>query len=340
MSACSGRRLLEDDVNTLTCEWREIPKRNDNVTFKLSKKYPNKNRYADVLACDKTLVKLTPSTDNPDGYINANYISLPSSKVIGTQAPLPSSFNDFWQMIWEKKIRIIVMLTRLEERRAIKSHLYWPEDGSKTYGNYTITLNRYRPRKDYDIRSLSISNGIKERKIYHLQFTGWPDFGVPTNASSIIQFLGEIEKHEEKLHVKKSIKRPSVVYHCSAGIGRIGTFLTFQYIIEQLQNDVDISDINIPHIIKELRKERAGLVQTLDQYLFIYQAVNEYLIKQNASKARNRRGGNLGRLRRPVSAKSESVLKRNANRVILSASGGPEKRLSRTLNEPCIQSAV
>lgn len=95
-----GRRLLEDDESVIIAEWRSMPKSNSSDSFTVACKYPEKNRYADVLASDNTRVKLSPSNDNPDGYINANFVSLPLCKVIASQAPLPDTFHEFWQMIW------------------------------------------------------------------------------------------------------------------------------------------------------------------------------------------------------------------------------------------------
>merc|ERR1711943_48530 len=111
-----------------------------------------------------------------------------------------------------------------------------------------------RTKPDYDFRSLTISitdddENIKERKVYFLQYTGWPDFGVPTEASSFIDFYTEIQKQEEKLHVKKSKKRATSLYHCSAGIGRVGTFLAFESVLQLLQDStpaqISIKDIEI-----------------------------------------------------------------------------------------------
>ena len=102
-----GRRLLEDDASTLVNEWRSLrtiydsdDEINANSSCSIAKKYPCKNRYADVLALDSTRVKLLPTEDNPDGYINANVIKLASSRTISTQGPLPETFEEFWRMVW------------------------------------------------------------------------------------------------------------------------------------------------------------------------------------------------------------------------------------------------
>ena len=58
-------------------------------------------------------------------YINANYIKPeedphlhePLGKVyIATQGCLPSTMNDFWDMVWQENTRVIVMTTKEIER--------------------------------------------------------------------------------------------------------------------------------------------------------------------------------------------------------------------------------
>uniref|UniRef100_A0AAZ1X7I2 Uncharacterized protein n=2 Tax=Oreochromis aureus TaxID=47969 RepID=A0AAZ1X7I2_OREAU len=77
-----------------------------------------KNRFSNVLPYDWCRVKLT--TSDPDGisdYINANYMPGYSSnrEYIATQGPLPSTVNDFWRMIWEQRVKRIVMVTNCIE---------------------------------------------------------------------------------------------------------------------------------------------------------------------------------------------------------------------------------
>ena len=51
-------------------------------------------------------------------YINASPIFFPgqTQSFIATQAPKPNSFVNFWQMIVEKKVKIVVNLSSLDEK--------------------------------------------------------------------------------------------------------------------------------------------------------------------------------------------------------------------------------
>ncbi|KHJ98251.1 Protein-tyrosine phosphatase [Oesophagostomum dentatum] len=228
----------------------------------------HKNRYANVVAYDHSRVVLSsldgiPGTD----YINANYIDgydKPKA-YIATQGPLPETFGDFWRMVWEEGSSTIVMLTNLEERSRIKCDQYWPSRGSSTYGEIQVTLLETTVLAHYTMRAFRIQvvGEMEMREIRHLQYTAWPDHGVPDHPTPFLIFLKRV----------KTLNPPDagpIISHCSAGIGRTGAFIVVDCMLERLryENTVDIFGC-----VTSLRSQRSYMVQTEDQYIFIHDAV-------------------------------------------------------------------
>ncbi|POM68391.1 Receptor-type tyrosine-protein phosphatase, partial [Phytophthora palmivora] len=86
-----------------------------------------KNRYRDVLPFEKTRVKLqTAASKTEDDYINANYID---GGYIACCAPVPAAIRDFWHMVWQCHVHVVLMLTNFVERERLKADMYWDPRG-------------------------------------------------------------------------------------------------------------------------------------------------------------------------------------------------------------------
>lgn len=104
---------------------------------------------------------------------------------------------------------------------------------------------------------------MEQRIIRHFHFTTWPDFGVPNPPQTLVRF---VRAFRERVGPDQ---RPIVV-HCSAGVGRSGTFITLDRILQQIQvNDY----VDIFGIVYAMRKERVWMVQTEQQYICIHQCL-------------------------------------------------------------------
>jgi len=205
-------------------------------------------------------------------YINASKVSIQSKNFISCQAPLPQTFNDFWTMVWEHKTPVIVMLTKLIEGKKIKAHCYWPSNigHAETFGDITVALESVEIDDKMIKRVFSVSksdDSSEPLKVLQIHYVDWPDFGVPENPISIIKVIEEIESFVE---VSRASTTAPVVIHCSAGIGRTGTLLAIISFIEhkKMSHPESIQDI-----VNSLRKQRIGMVQTFEQYRFIYNVV-------------------------------------------------------------------
>jgi len=253
-----------------------------------------------VIPYDKTRVLLNQINDDESTtYINGNWVhdmqddeekSNPHA-YISTQGPITrvSEYDqenvdtcpDFWRMVWENDCALIIMLTKRSEdaRETEKCSLYWPKDvgTTKAFGDISITLENKERDKDHHIatRHFKIARGGEERQVTHLQYTGWPDHGVPEKHEEFLHLAGLVDKYNTKKTTEGKDK-PMVV-HCSAGIGRSGTFCAIhsyvKYLREYYKEHNDLPDINIPKRLIELRKDRPKMIQTKEQYEFVYTAM-------------------------------------------------------------------
>ncbi|RWA13073.1 hypothetical protein EKO27_g2028 [Xylaria grammica] len=86
-----------------------------------------KNRYKDILPFEHARVRLTGVGAGACDYINASHIQASRShkRYIAAQGPLPATFEDFWSVVWDQDVRVMVMLTAEEEGGQLKCHPYW-----------------------------------------------------------------------------------------------------------------------------------------------------------------------------------------------------------------------
>ncbi|KAK7191128.1 hypothetical protein DPSP01_008860 [Paraphaeosphaeria sporulosa] len=104
----------------------------------------SKNRYNSIWPYEHSRVKLQNVSPGGCDYVNANHVQPPFSnkRYIATQGPLPATFNDFWNVVWQQDVRVIVMLTAESEGGQLKAHNYW---SGKQYGH--LHLNALGERR-------------------------------------------------------------------------------------------------------------------------------------------------------------------------------------------------
>ncbi|XP_010147559.1 PREDICTED: tyrosine-protein phosphatase non-receptor type 13, partial [Eurypyga helias] len=258
--------LLEQGVPSKEIENLQELKPLDQCLIGQAKENRRKNRYKNILPYDTTRVPLGIE----GGYINASFIRMPVGNeefvYIACQGPLPTTVTDFWQMVWEQNCTVIAMMTQEVEGEKIKCQRYWPDVLNKTTminDRLRLALVRLQQLKGFIIRVLEleeIQTG-EVRHISHLNFIAWPDHDTPSQPDDLLTFISYMR------HVHKS---GPIITHCSAGIGRSGTLICIDVVLGLISRDLDF---DILDLVRMMRLQRHGMVQTEDQYIFCYQVV-------------------------------------------------------------------
>jgi protein tyrosine phosphatase len=251
------------------------------------------DRYTNITASENERVKV-------DGvqYFNANYVypfssnsSMSKIRYIATQAPLKNTVNHFWRMIWDSNCEMIVMLCKLIESKKEKCVKYWPSDSPS---NSPIHSSKDRSRTDCKYGDISVSsvgnedlgyakvrtflverNGVK-RRVFHLQMLTWPDFETPKSTDELRNFI--VLYHRFKV---QTVLNGVDVVHCSAGVGRTGSFiasLAATSLISTFDGDSGHEIPDIQDVVSRIRTTRPNSVQSADQYIFIYKFVLDCII--------------------------------------------------------------
>ncbi|KAF8309996.1 hypothetical protein DL93DRAFT_2046705, partial [Clavulina sp. PMI_390] len=287
-----------------------------------------KNRYRNIWPFEHARVRLqhpTDKTDDGTGYINASYVQPRGTqlKYIATQGPLAATFDDFWTLVWEQNVAIILMLTQQIEGHSIKCHCYWKreafgplrlkctdvQDFSSGGAPYTKStpISKTSSHDNIIRRTFLLSHSSypsrPPRKIVQLQFLGWPDLNVPSSAESLLNLISELDKLRTEFRSmggsrgtepKASELQPGpVLVHCSAGVGRTGSFVVVDAVLDAIRREarakmgngerskeVSLKSLNgidepIRQVLEDMREQRMSLCQTLRQYVFVHLAVLE-----------------------------------------------------------------
>eukprot|EP00058_Branchiostoma_floridae_P004925 XP_002590413.1 hypothetical protein BRAFLDRAFT_201414 [Branchiostoma floridae] len=230
-----------------------------------------KNRYKTILPNAHSRVVL-PEVDNDllTTYINANYVKgydMEERSYIATQGPMNHTVTDFWQMVWQERTPIIVMITKLTEKNEKCAH-YWP-DLEDRYGDIVVSVNRVVEHDGYILRHFTLQRGNEVHYIRHYWCTEWPDHKTPETAKALLALVQEVEFHR----LRQTRPRRPVVVHCSAGIGRTGCFIATSIGIRQLREE---NTVDVLSIVCGMRQDRGGMVQTNEQYEFIHYALCQF----------------------------------------------------------------
>ena len=239
----------------------------------------SKNKYKTLFPYDRSRVILPPiNGDITTTYINASYIPglYSTHKFIAAQGPREGTIEDFWRMIVENEVTNIVMLTNIIEGNRKKCEMYFPLDGRhpEQFGECIIQQVNAETHLGFIVRIFKVTSGNKSMQVKHFHFTAWPDHDVPSVFDELLNYVHKI--HNDLMYTESQI-----LVHCSAGVGRTGTFITLFNILSAIEKSMPVS---IYRIVHEMREHRPQMVQTFRQYKFIYLSVSELLFQDTVLK--------------------------------------------------------
>ncbi|XP_010146497.1 PREDICTED: tyrosine-protein phosphatase non-receptor type 22, partial [Eurypyga helias] len=237
-----------------------------------------KNRYKDILPFDHSRVELSLVTSDADShYINANFIKgvYGPRAYIATQGPLPNTVTDFWRMIWEYEVLIVVMACMEFEMGKKKCERYWAEAGSSPLqcGPFSVACEAEEKKNEYVIRTLKVTLKEEIRTVHQFHYKNWPDHDVPSSIDPILELIEEIRCYQPDDSVP-------ICIHCSAGCGRTGVICAIDYTQKLLRDGIIPVNFSIFSLIQEMRTQRPSIVQTKEQYELVYDAVIELFKRQ------------------------------------------------------------
>ncbi|UJR34076.1 hypothetical protein I4U23_021486 [Adineta vaga] len=238
----------------------------------------SKNRFNAIEPYDHSRVILRPLISDPSSdYINASYIDgyRASKLYIAAQAPTETTLHDFIRMIWQLRIQSIIMVTRLFEDGKHKCIQYWPDEGEKRINDFRIRLDNEEKYADYTIRKFLIFNQSESTdalivKQYH--FLSWPDHGCLSLSTPLLDF-------RQRFRADYKSSNPILV-HCSAGVGRSGTFIALDALLEQAEHQDTLDILEFTH---RMRQNRVYMIQTVEQYVFLYRTIIEGIVTMDTN---------------------------------------------------------
>ncbi|XP_038163695.1 tyrosine-protein phosphatase non-receptor type 7-like [Cyprinodon tularosa] len=310
------------DTNALNAEYQKIP---PNFVSAAELDVPGhvmKDRYKTILPNpeSRVILKNLEEEPGPDRYINANYVrgykGAPKA-FIATQGPMLHTVGDFWDMVWQEGSSIIVMVTKLKENNE-KCEPYWPrlkerpkvrevdesqeqeiqreegEDEGETsrFGRFLLSVKDCQEKDGFTITDMEIQMNSDHRPVRHYWFSSWPDHHIPECIVSLLKLVEEVETYKKSLEpssspapITNTISGPGpIIVHCSAGIGRTGCFIASSICCQQLR---ETGNVDILETVCQLRLDRGGMIQTTEQYQFLYSTLAQYSLQLQQNQNQN-----------------------------------------------------
>jgi protein-tyrosine phosphatase len=285
---------------------------------------PVLDRYNNVHPWANNRIKLQVP-EGVNDYINASPVTLSSTstiqsslkkgiqdKYICMQGPKLETVDHTWHMIWHEVAvpynstpAVVIMLSPTHapmpgdpSKMFEKCYRYFPHsaeaeplrinetnvlgEGFKATVRFDEKLPDI-PGSTIEGRKLimTVDGEDEEKPIYHYLYPSWPDFGAleEHNVESIIRLMHLSREKNGKAENAR-------VVHCSAGVGRTGTFVALEFLMGELQGGawenwdelsqgLNVGSDPVYETVNQLRMQRRTMVQAFEQYAFLYEVLRK-----------------------------------------------------------------
>jgi protein-tyrosine phosphatase len=268
-----------------------------SLTTRQTSSTESRDRHQSIVPYATNRILLSSQT-----YINASPITVGKEKYIATQGPMEETVREFWEMVWQERSPCIIMLCKPFEEGTEKCTVYYPEIieeimdvGGKMGVECTGLKREYSGR--IEVREFMVMRKGRERRVWHFLFNVWPDHGVPLEGKDqkALRHLVKISRsHSSPRRDSKRSVGPRVV-HCSAGVGRTGTFIALDYLLPLLGEgtwEAKVRGDPVLDAVRCLREQRMRMVHRVGQFVFLYQMLreewevrNERLLKRRQTRS-------------------------------------------------------
>lgn len=269
----------------------------DKIEYTIPKgvEYGYKNRYNNIWPYEHSRVHLISSPscthkNNSDDYFNANYISykrISKRRYIATQNPLDSTKDDFWSTVWHNGVKAIVCLAAPP---VFGQQAYYEYDQLLEKGALAVKIKSCEQMSSFTLREITLTKQGKNQTVFHFAYHQWPDFGTPEDLNSVFDLIKTKNEKLSILNGKEALAKTAnawdVLVHCSAGCGRTGCYITMDMVLDSFQNPNTLKDHYDPWGEQDLvyksiqfqRQQRISMVQNLDQFIFCYESILNYIV--------------------------------------------------------------
>jgi len=260
----------------LQIEFNNATRENDAQTTRQGAQKNNfeKNQNPRIVPYDYNRVVLEMEEGVPDSdYINASYVdSLVQPKAyIVTQGPTETTIGDFWRMVWQERASCIVMVTRTFDFIRVMCVQYWPagKNREEVYSGIGVTVESEEQLANFMIRTIRMRKHGEERKVILFHYTEWPCHSNPFS-NALLEFRRRVRN---VMNHHPDTQDGPVIVHCNDGAGRSGVYISIDANIELSEED---GVFDVYGFLTKMRQQRRGLVETLNQYKFVFDTLLEY----------------------------------------------------------------